>query len=383
MFIRYLFLLFCVAVFAVVFTTNSTMAAGNLLSLSDVKELDYRVSISKEEFENNTDLYSAVPNKEKYLAYEMRLPKRWRKVSVHGLDIKLSKKILTEIAEYYGPPKNGRRSSFRVSAMKIDGVMSLEHWYVNYVITNAFTLQGFKKINDNRVEGLYVVLDNGISYVVRTVAIFNGSYLIVAEYRTPIEIYEMEKNNLILSINSFRMQNQVSMSNVESVNYSFLDIMELDYPSNWFLKKATIDSMDYMYMLLAYGDQSSEINLSDNISMKGRIEIKLFSKSSDPDPFIELSKTHMKFEDYGFVIDVKDKKLDYDNMSPGFKITHSELMYLSHESGSYLDYELWDVIIDSKDYIIVMQMISPAREDDFNSWARNIGTLKFIIESLR
>lgn len=377
---------FIIFLFSFIFLLSTFVGNANaLVSLNDIKALNYKVTTTKEAFFDNSDMYSAIPNNEKYLSYEVRLPVLWSKVSVHGLKIKLNDNILSEIAEYYGPAIDGRRSSIRISAMKMADVTSLEHWYVNYVVINAYTLQGYNKLSDNRIEGLYVVLDNGVSFVVRTAVVLNGGFLTIAEYKVPIEFYRRDKDIQIHTINSFNSKNLYEGSIIDSVNYPFLDIANVNYPVSWYTKRASIESLDYMHLLIAFGSAQMNKNRKHNdiVSMRGRIDIKVFSKISDPDPYIIFNKTHMFFEDQGFMIDVSDNDLVIDDITEGFKITHSELLFLNHEKGSFMDYELWDVIVESEDYLFLFNMVTPAREDDFEAWSRNYGALKYVVRSLR
>lgn len=163
----------------------------NLLS-NPLPEIKFQ---PQKEFDEATQEIHETPFDDKFLEYKMRLPKGWtKKTTADVRKLGVSQDVLGEVAAYVSPPRvDDARSEFRIQALSLSYDIAASHWFLQYVLSNAYNLEGVKEHNESRVEGLYVVVKDDTTFVVRAVAIKNGKRIILAEFFVPQGQWQEER----------------------------------------------------------------------------------------------------------------------------------------------------------------------------------------------
>lgn len=330
------------------------------------------------EFAAATQDIHETPFDDKFLEYKMRLPKDWTKKTTADMrQLGVNQDVLGEIAAYVSPPRiEEARSEFRVLSLSLSYDIAASHWFLQHVLSNAYNLEGIKEHNEKRVEGLYVVVRNDTTFVVRAVAIKNGRRIILAEFFVPQGEWEAERVLQAQGMASFELMN-ADESYVQAVKtYKFLDIAEFSYPQRWELRTPTIKSTERMQARMISANRDLKI-------LNGQIEVYVVSAGvveSLEDELLNFKKLlEQKGLKLGKLIEVpQDFKFD-----PTMKFGVVESYIASNDEKNLLEYELWLAVMSSESYYYFVPMITPMRTQDFNNWSRNVGDFRIVAAHTR
>lgn len=336
--------------------------------------------ISKPEWEAQSILYEEDPVQDEELAYSLRLPQDWEKITDGGMSTyEVSNKIFGQMARYYGPVDMfAARSRFDVQVLELDYKLTAEQWLLQYLLANGFNVQGLEPINENKVEALYVLIEHQESYAVRAVAHIVGNRVVLAQYFMPMDNWEEEKAVQATALASFTLKNKTGEELVEKMTkYLFLDIAELEYPASWELRSRPIRSIDVMEARL-FNFSNLEIE-GESKALNGRIDMKLvsaFSIDSLKDE-IEEFKQSMLGED--LILGELIEKIDPYDVNERFEFANTEVFKVSNQSET-LRYELWVSVMLASDYYYFAGLLTPVRDEDYYTWVRNSETFRIINE---
>ncbi len=331
--------------------------------------------IDPAKFQEETVEYNVMPLEDEVLSYSVRLPKTWAEFGGGGIkNYSLNNNLLGEIARYDGPPGIGPRSRFTVQALDLEYQLSAEQWFLQYILTNGYNLQGMKVHSDKKVEGLLVIVEKDISYIVRTVAQINGKRMILAQYFISDQKWYEENVMQGAAVSSFKLTHLKDEIIEEMLQFQFLDIAEFDYPVSWELRAPPLRSIDRMAVKL--------LMLAAKGSLNGRIEVNLasaFVVESLPDEIKGLKKS---FEDKGLAFGkLIEKKTGYQ-FNDDVEFAAVEAYEVKGTASKLVDYEVWFTIMYSGDYYYFITLLTPSRDADFFVWSRNSETYRLIVESI-
>jgi len=381
----------------------------------------YKDKYSIELFERDSRLYKEIPFGDKYLAYEVLLPRDWSKSEDHlntsGRDDdvgminapRVSRRLLGEVARYYGPSGLRAPARLEILAIELEHEITARNWFLHHVFRNGFTLQGMKVVSDRRVEGMYVVLERGtLAYKVRMVAEINGPRVIMATHFQPERnlssemaalarheggvqaLTQKRKKELIdklsLSYYTELAQQEYAMESFKFLNpekaqveltrtYSFLDLLSFDYPASWRLVNPEIYDVTEM--------SATIMNTFGEETLSGEIKISVISTELDTDIPTEISYINEDLEARHLflkeVIEKPTKFITYDHIF--FDAT--EVYTLDSRKQKILAHEFWISILVEDRYFYFVTMISPGRNVDFYNWARNTEAFEKVVETMR
>lgn len=331
--------------------------------------------MEEQDFLAATTLYEDTPYNDEALAYKIRLPKNWQKLTEAGQgSFSLSSTILGEIARYYGPPTLTGRSFFKIQALELKFQTSAPEWFLQYTLSNGYTLEGMKIHNDKKVEALFVVNEGDASYSVRTIAHVNEKRMILAQYYVPYEFWEDEKAMQAQALGTFELVNLKDMLIEEMRTFQFLDVAEYKYPVSWELRTPGMKSMDRMNTIL--------INKPKPDSMDGQIEIDLISHYIAEGLKEEIRAYKKKMEERGMLFGkMIEKKEGYD-LDTLFDFALTEVYQVSDKDSALHNYEFWFTVMSAGEYYYFVSLLTPARDDDFFIWSRNTFTYELVLESM-
>jgi hypothetical protein len=340
--------------------------------------------MSDADFNAKTKEFAETPYGDQYLAYTVRLPSDWKKLegeSAQAMDT--SKNLLGDISRYYGPASMDARSSFVIQATELGYEITAKNWFINYVLSHGYTLQGLKVISEKRVEALYILLDKDTSYIVRAVGEINGSRMILAMYYVP----EMRWNDdpkthvpgeKVLQqkcIQSFKFDSP-EKARVESTRtYAFLDLLRFDYPSSWRLQAPNIYSIESMTAKI--------VNAGDNSTLNGQIDVHVVSTELDTTLPEEIKNVQKSLDEKGLVIGKLIEQPKEYKFHDHIYYNRVEVYQANDKNKQLVDYEYWIAVMIENRYYYIVTMLTPSRNSDFYIWARNSEAFRTVVESMR
>jgi len=178
-----------------------------------IEKIPHFDSLTEEQFEEQTDLHTATPDGDRYLAYSLRLPKGWQKA--------ISDKIIMEpeglprhrklgrIGRYYAPQTLEISSRIDIIAKSLSSDFSLPDMPEWLGLTGkGYTSLGKEEVNQNRLVVLYRQQVRNQFYIVRSVAQISGSRIVLLSYFVPEEKWDDEKAMQEKVVNSFQLWNR-------------------------------------------------------------------------------------------------------------------------------------------------------------------------------
>lgn len=337
-----------------------------------VQDYDMRA----DEFLAQTTLHEETPFGDKYLAYRLRLPNGWtKKDSNLSNTMDVSKKLLGEIASYYGPANLGERSTLVIQAADLEYQITAKNWFTNYIFSRGYTLQGLKTLSDKRIEALYVALEKDVSYIVRAVVEVNGSRIIMAIYSIPEQHWNAERSFQSLALKSFQFISPEPVRIEETRTYAFLDLLRFDYPKSWRLLAPNIYSIEAM--------DAKIINSSQDGTLEGEIDVHVVSTELDTTLAEEVKTVQSSLDRKGLVIGKLLEQPQNYKIKDHIYFSRIEIYQANDKEKELVDYEYWIGVLMEDRYFYVVTMLTPSRHTDFAVWARNGEAFKTAIESLR
>ena len=353
----------------------------DILKLQMSELSDYTAELEHEKFLESSDLYSEEPQGDRHLAYQVRLPKEWEKYTDRfayrnkgSEEAQLKRRILGKVAQYHGPQRILGTSRFEVYAEDLQFEVTAENWLVELLLRQGYSLQGVKSYDRNKVEAEYVVFMKDTPYVVRTVAEITGRRIIVATYFCPDAYWKYERPYQQYAIESFTLTNPERVKIVATKRYAFLDILEFTYPSSWKLVAPNIYSID--------GMEAKLIHTLDDKTLEGEIGINVFSTRLDTTLAKELDYVQEALDFLKLKpTDLIEERTEFD-FGDHIMFSKVEVYKAEHEAGAVQDHEYWIGILKEPRYYYIVTLISPSRNMEYYSWARNAEAFKTILESI-
>ena len=328
------------------------------------------------DFEAQTTEHQDVPHEDNTLAYTVRLPSDWNKLKVPSSgDISSEGRVLGEVAKYYSPDPAGSQSFFVINVIKIDYAVSIKNWFLNYTLNVGNVLQGLTEINENKVEGLFVVLENGVPYYVRCTAELNGDRAILSLYYVPESRWKKEQGIQERAIKSVRFKNPDPPKAEPVRTYAFMDLARFDYPESWKLTAPNIRSVDIM--------DAKILNMPNESTLNGEIRVHIVSTEVETTLADEVNAIKASMEKRGFLI---GKVIDHPSqieVKDHIYFSRVEVYETNDKEKTLLDYEFWIAVLIEDRYFYIITMLSPSRDVDFINWSRNTKAFEVVSETMR
>ena len=343
--------------------------------------------VPDKEFLEGSILHKDLPFDDNALSYEVRLPKNWSKSKNKGSAADthaLSSKILANVGEYFGPVSlySGFPSRFVINAVSLDYELTAEQWFLQYLLSNGYALQGVEVHDENTAEALFVLIDRDASFIVRAAAIKNGRRIVLAQYFMPIELWNEDKGWQQKVIKDFRLISPDDELVEKMKPYHFLDIAEIQYPESWVLRAPPTRSLDRMLIkiLNVSEDYDQDYRSKDSI-LHGKIEADLVSvyTAKDIDDEADNIKARLKRE-LGLVLEDLDVFDVEKHISDDFLEKKGRVYRAYHPENELLNYEYWVTQMRKGDYYFYVTLLTPARKDDYYMWSRNTETYKLVLQ---
>ncbi len=347
----------------------------------------YSDELSYDEFVAASDVYEEVPLGDHYLAYKVRLPKKWRREesgrasymeakSQEEDEFGLSQRLLGEVAQYFGPVRLDALSRFDVKAQNLEYEVTAKNWFIHEILSRGYSLEGLNVYSDRRVEALYVVVEKDTAYVVRAIAEINGPRMVVASYYVPDTYWEKERAEQEWAMKSFQFvspeQTRIEMTRT----YDFLDLLTLRYPASWRLIAPNIFSIE--------GMEAKLVNSLDDKTLNGEIHVTILS--NEYENVLAEEVRYIKEDMQGRGLDIGELKETLNHkyeFEPHVLYSHVEAYSVVDADKNVLAHELWLAVMEEDRYYYVVWMLTPGRDGEFYTWARNGEAFETVITSIK
>jgi len=377
--IRYLIVFALIMAFA-----SSLSHAQDKIIDESIPALSYDTKLTKEEFYSKTREVKETPSGDEYLAYHVRLPQDWTEVSGRSPQSEdLSSKLLGEVVRFVSPPEIDKRALFTIRAMKMEYLISTKNWFLNFIKTNGYSIEGMDASNENKVLAEYVVFRENVSYLVRAVAQRNGNRMVLAEYMIPPGMPGDAMGMQKWSILTFGLENRDPAPPIELQKLPLLDVAAFYYPSDWMAMPSGDRSLEEMSIaLLKVSDnpvkekRDKEAKLQD-----GAISAYYYSKKAHPDISNELDSIKDSLSDKNMVLGEIILELDRKERSPSYDYSPMTAYAVDIVEGRYIDYEYWVTYTESPNSYLIVTLLTPARDTDFLEWSKNISAFSLVADS--
>lgn len=339
--------------------------------------------LSDEVLDEQTEWYQVTPFNDKALAFKMRVPKGWQKIEdVNTSKYELNTKVFGEIARIYSPPKIDKRSIIRIQAVQLEYKLTAEQWLLKYLLSQGYSIEAFKTHDDGRAEAVVVHVIKDTQNAIRSVVQVNGKRVLLVQYYLPIGDWEQEKQLQMEVVQSFEILNPIQENVENMLSYQFLDIASIEYPESWELKAKPVRSVDRMGVELINIFSQKEEDKILITSIAGKIEIKLVSLYAIENLEEEIETQKSYFEQSGLKLGDLIELKDRIKTKTDFKFQGIDVFKASDDKDLLVDYELWLGTFALGEYIYFVSLLTPSRDQDFFTWARNTETYKVVIDHL-
>lgn len=243
-----------------------------------IPPLKTEVTISKQDFESKSDLITVTPLNNEKLAYKVRLPKGWQNLDKDIIEGKTGVGILRQVSQFTSPPRIEHRSIFRVSVIDLDLPITVDDWFISYMLEMGFSIEGMNIKTPYITQAQYIVFEDNEPYIVRATISTTDAKIILVEYLVHQEMYEQEKSEQIWAMTGFELLHPDTDSLVPMKTFNFVDVAKFDYPANWFIQAPEITDISRM--------EATAINTKHNRSgiytsgdeLLGRIDVSIIAK---------------------------------------------------------------------------------------------------------
>ncbi len=341
--------------------------------------------MSEEDFIKATKPVKKTPYGDNSLAYTIRISKDWEeKDDKSSSNFVLNEKLFLDLSVFYGKPTPQGRSRLEVQAINMEGILTAEQWYLNYILESGFTTEGFVVHDENSVESLMVTMEQDTSYYLRSRVMLNGNKIIMVRYFVPVVFIQDEAPMQAQVLQSFSLSNLVERQPIEMEMYRFLDIAELRHPKGWQVFAKPIKNVDRLSAtVVKVKEVANSYGVVSSSATEAKLDVGLVAASPKSTLVQEVDNYKKKVELNGVLVGDKlenDFEFEYDE-AVDFGLTE---VYEGIDSGNNLsEHEFWFTIIVAGNYYTFLMLLTPSRNERFGVWAENTQNYKEIIRQFK
>lgn len=341
--------------------------------------------LNEEDFIKATKQIKKKPYGDDTLAYRIRIPSNWaEKNGGSSSNFVISSKLFLELNVFYGKPSVSGRSRLEIKVLKLSGNLTAEQWYLKYILEGGYTTVGFVVHNTRKVESLIIILEKDMSYYLRTLVVFNGNNVIMVRYFVPVGNMQAEAVMQAQVMKSFDLLYEEKGDAMDMMTYSFLDIVNLDYPSGWKLYSKPVRDVDRMAVTLLntleiIGTSGAQKGRVVSSSTQAKMDVTVVSSSSQSSLVEEVKKYKRKMELDGMLIG-KKLEIDYEFLyDENIDFALTEVYEGVDSTNNFSEYEFWFTVMVGGNYYFFIMLLTPSRNEQFGVWAENTQSYKEII----
>jgi hypothetical protein len=347
-----------------------------------IPPLKTEVSISKQDFESKSDLITFAPFKDEDLSYKIRLPKGWQNLDKDIIEGQTGVGILRLVSQFTSPPRIEHRSIFRVSVIDMDSLITVDDWFISYMLEMGFSIEGINIKSPYLTQAQYTVFEDDEPYIVRATITTTSAKIILAEYLVHQEMYELEKSEQIWAMTGFELSNPDTVARIPMKTFNFVDIAKFDYPANWLIQAPEITDISRMEATVINTKNLRSGITASGDELLGRIDISIISKDQGLSLTDEINilKENLKARKYklGKFIETVEEK----GINPLISSSRIDAYEVEGVSKRLAGYEYWVGVLQTKTRFYMIRLTTVSRGENFKSWAENVETYRVLLRSL-
>ena len=350
---------------------------------SKIPPLNTEVHTTKEVFESKTDLLKVAPLNDPSLAFRIRLPKGWVKMDADVGETNSGTGILRQVASYISPPRIEHRSMFRVSVIDLDSLITVDDWFISYMLEMGFSIEGMKIKSPRLTVAQYTVFEAGEPYFVRAVVTMSGSHMILAEYLIHQEVYEAEHDEQVWAMSGFALENPSVKTPIAMKTFNFVDIAKFDYPGNWIIQSPEITDITRMEASALNGKNLSkaEEKIVGN-ELLGRIDVSLVAKDQGLTLTDEINLLKETLRARNYKLGRFIETVEVDGINPLISSSRIDAYEVEGVSKRLAGYEYWVGVLQSRSRYYLVRLTTVSRAENFKTWSENVETYRTVLRSL-
>lgn len=347
------------------------------------KEMPKLDLLDNKKFTEETKPIKKKPYGDDSLAYSIRIPKDWtEREDKSSSNFILSEKLFLDLNVFYGNPTIMGRSRLEIEALNLEGNLTVEQWYLKYILEGGYAMEGFVVHNEDKVESLMVIMEKDYSFYLRTLVTINGTKIIMVKYYVPVAFIQEQAAMQEQVLSSFKLSNAKERQLIGLEAYRFLDVAEISYPETWRVFAKTMRNVDVMNASIVNVKQDDSGNIK-NSSPDGKVDVTVVSSSIQSNLIEYVKEYKSNIEANGMLIGEKmkeDYNFTYDE-SMDFAITE---VYKGIDSANNMsEYEFWSSILVGGNYYYFLMLLTPSRNENFSVWAENTQNYKIILKKFK
>jgi|GEM_PF-2470930 hypothetical protein len=331
----------------------------------------------KEDFESESELYTVTRFKVNPIKYEIKIPKVWTHTTANmGLSTDINSRLLDTLDHFQGALiVGGGRPSLSIEAISINHEILAEHWLQNYIFKNGHASEKpIEADNENQAQVSFIYIKNGVSYRAIVRAYIIQDRLLLIKFEAPININEKTLILGRLAVESFTIASASIGSIEESKSFSFVNGLSFSFPSSWVARNHSLRDPNKLAIEFH--------NVAQGENLKGLVRVLSYRRSKEyTNDFIvnELRRQIKK----GLNLNISQIK----NSAPlsvglAYDVAHIEMYTASRGDRPNVEYEVWLAVLGTDEWVTFIYLLTPNKDLDFYSWARNTRMLDLLIASI-
>jgi len=359
--------------------------AHAFLGKDKIPPLKTEAHLSEADFNAKTSLIEETPLQNKDMAFHVRLPNGWVKLNSDEGKSEVASDLFRLLSAYTSPPRLEHRSILRVKSIDLTSLITVDDWFIGYMLQMGFSVEGMTLISPRRVEAQYTLFEEGEPYVTRAVVTMTGSKIILAEYLVHQEMYAAEKDIQILAMSGFGLSTPNNKLPIVMKTFSFVDIAKFDYPSNWLTYTpgiTEINRMDASVLNTISTHLVTAGSAVNELQMTGRIDVSVVSKTLGTTIGNEIATLNKGLKDRHYKLGKYIETIKTIELNSNIKSSRIDVYEMESEVQKIAGYEYWVAVLQTNSRYYLVRLITVSRGENFVKWAQNVETYRVLLNSL-
>ena len=353
-----------------------------------------------------TKLEKNIPFGDKQMEYIVRLPVNWRQSNFakYGLPGEEDYSILTNIARYFGPAIEDQLPFFWLEVEKLRRFLTAESYLRSYMIKRGTVPETIIVRSETEAEALYIDSRDNRSYAVRSIFRMEGPYVIMATVGAPVQFYSEYKDVMGLIMKSFDLVNPIP-GQIEKINtHKLLNVLKFDYYDSWQIRneqaQTALNPSTELHNILEVEFDNRTRGANRGLAIKkepvqGLIFVNAWRVRNAHKAQNPMDVINAKLADIKHVLDPTPLETKQLTLKSDFNsieqrqyralvdryVRQDEFDIIMSEE-TKTENEVWVTVMDNGYYSVWLTMITPLRDTNYLTWAKNKAAYDLLIRSI-
>lgn len=324
-----------------------------------------------------TTVHSPIPYQKVELGFSIRVPKDWPDpVVAQKKDSDIGQKLIGNLAQFDAPMISTFQPRIYIQALEMEHEIDAEHWLRHHILISGYTPVGPVTADGPRkASGHYIYLQDGTSIYAYISAHINKNTILLAKFEIPAQLQQYMKYLQHASIDSFTLTYPEETPIEEQRSFTLVDSIKFNYPGSWILADPDFRDMNRLVVQLKNNSQSG--------SLQGFARIMAVRRNRNTNLQSELENLKLYFQD---VMKVSFIKLESSGKSAAydrFMFNRYEVYEVKNTQRGEAIQQLHLAVLGDKEWYIIMYLLTPRKDDNLYTWARNVASFEVMLETIK